>query len=954
LLEENPQLKNTADVSETVVTIARQLAEESRSQRGALSEITIDSDITKDLGFDSLARVELFTRLNRQFSVDLGEDIFAEAVTLKDLLPVITKGKVIPADVSKTKEKIQPTKEHEIVPPESAQTLVDVINWYVERYPDRAEFQLYDDEKDGDIVSYAQLLTQAQSVAAGLQSLGVGVQHPVAIMLPTGKDYFYSFFGILLAGCIPVPLYPPARPSQLEDHIRRHTGILNNCQATVLITVKEAKTIARLLKSQVDSIKHIVTVDELQAGQQPLRSYNNKAEDVAFIQYTSGSTGNPKGVVLTHQNLLANIRAMGHAVKANSQDVFVSWLPLYHDMGLIGAWLGSLYYGARLVVMSPLAFLTKPQRWLWAIHRHGGTLAASPNFGYEFCVRRIANEDIENLDLSSWRAAFNGAEPVSPDTVRRFCDRFADYGFRREAYMSVFGLAENSVGLAFPPLNRGPVIDRIQRNVFMETGQAIPAAADDGTAIEFVACGQVLINHQIRVVDNSNKEVFNRHEGRLQFRGPSATSGYYRAPEKTRELFCDGWLDTGDLAYLAKDDVYLTGRTKDVIIRGGRNIYPHELEDAVGNIKGIRTGRVAVFGSKDSQSKTETLVVLAETRETDQKVLGELRSEVNAIVNDLVGLPPDDVVLAPPGSVLKTSSGKLRRAASKSLYEEGRIGKSQHPVWLQLTHLALSGASSELKRIVRTSLAVIYGVYARCMFWVLAPLAWTLVALLPSMRCRWFVMRSSTRALAFLIRVPLTNEGVRNLLPPQQTCVYVANHGSYMDGPIVIAMVPRFFSFIAKAELATQFISHLFLKRIDSRFVERFDIQKSVADSQQLLDDLKTRQSLFFFPEGTFYREEGLLPFHMGAFVLAAEAGVPVVPVTINGSRRVFRSDDWLPRRHPIHVTIGTPIDPAACEDKKNNWAIAVWLRDQARAQILEKLPEPDAGAHQSKPNVIS
>jgi 1-acyl-sn-glycerol-3-phosphate acyltransferase len=960
LLEENPPLNNTADVTDTVVKIARQLAEESRSQRGVLSDISIDSDITKDLGFDSLARVELFTRLNKQFNVDLGEDIFAEAITLKDLLPAITRDKVKPSDVGKTiekehaREKTQPTAAHEIVPPESAQTLVDVINWYVERYPDRAEFQLYDDEKDGDIVSYGELLTQSQAVAAGLQSLGVGVQHPVAIMLPTGKDYFYSFFGILLAGCIPVPLYPPARPSQLEDHVRRHTGILNNCQASVLITVKQAKTIARLLKSQVESIKHIVTVDELQAGQQPLRSYNNKAEDIAFIQYTSGSTGNPKGVVLTHQNLLANIRAMGHAVKANSQDVFVSWLPLYHDMGLIGAWLGSLYYGARLVVMSPLAFLTKPQRWLWAIHRHGGTLAASPNFGYEFCVRRIASEDIENLDLSSWRCAFNGAEPVSPDTVRRFCDRFAEYGFRREAYMSVFGLAENSVGLAFPPLNRGPVIDRIQRKVFMESGQAIPAAADDDTAIEFVACGNVLINHQIRIVDNSNKEIFNRHEGRLQFRGPSATSGYYRAPKKNRELFCDGWLDTGDLAYLAKDDVYLTGRTKDIIIRGGRNIYPHELEDAVGNITGIRTGRVAVFGSKDTKSKTETLIVLAETRETDQKVLERLRAEVNTIVNDLVGLPPDDIVLAPPGSVLKTSSGKLRRSASKSLYEEGRVGKSQQPVWLQLTHLALSGVASQFKRFARTSLAVAYALYARSMFWVLAPLAWTLVAIIPSMRCRWFVMRSSTRALAFLIGVRLTNEGARNLLPPQQTCIYVANHGSYMDGPIVIAMVPRFFSFIAKAELARQFVPHLFLKRINSRFVERFDLQKSVADSQQLLDHLKTGQSLFFFPEGTFHREEGLLPFHMGAFVLAAEARVPVVTVTIDGSRRVFRADDWMPRRHPIHVTIGTPIDPAACDNKKDNWTIAVWLRDQARTQILEKLPEPDAGAHQSKSNVIS
>jgi 1-acyl-sn-glycerol-3-phosphate acyltransferase len=946
IVEDSPKQQNSTATSDALVVIARQLAAESRSQPGALEDITIDSDIAKGLGFDSLARVELFSRINKSFGVDLDESIFAEAVTLRDLLPAISKGRIKFTPVVKPRVKARPTEEGTLATPDDAQTLVDVLHWYTERHAERDHIQLYDDADTGEIVSYQQLLTRAQAVAAGLQSLGVGSQHPVAIMLPTGTGYFYSFFGILLTGCIPVPLYPPARPSQLEDHIRRHTSILNNCQPAILITVPEAKTIARLLKSQVESIKHIVTVEELRDSGKSLQPYENKAEDIAFIQYTSGSTGTPKGVVLTHQNLLANIRAMGAVVNANSDDVFVSWLPLYHDMGLIGAWLGSMYYAARFVVMSPLAFLTKPQRWLWAIHRYGGTLSASPNFGYEFCVRRIADEELENLDLSSWRAAFNGAEPVSPDTVKRFCDRFADYGFRREAYMPVYGLAENSVGLAFPPLKRGPLIDRVQRELFMQTGEAVPATDDDSNAIEFVACGQVLANHQIRVVDNANKEVFNRHEGRLQFRGPSATTGYYRSADKTRDLFCDDWLETGDLAYIANDELYLTGRTKDVIIRGGRNIYPHELEDAVGNIDGIRTGRVAVFGTKDSQSGTENLVVLAETRESDQQALQAIRSNVNETVNDLVGLPPDEVVLAPPGSVLKTSSGKLRRAASKALYEEGRIGKSQVPVWWQLTRLTWSSLIARLKHYRRRLIEVSYGVYARSMFWLLAPPTWTLVVISPSMKLRWVVMRVATRSLAFFTGVRLSVKGLEHLLAPQQSCVYVANHASYMDGPIVIAMIPRYFSFIAKAELATQFISHLFLKRINSKFVERFDVQKSVADSQQLLEKRNTDESLFFFPEGTFRREEGLLPFRMGAFVVAAEAGLPVVPITINGSRKVFQADEWLPRHYPIEVVIGPAIDPASAPDKKDNWTAAVWLRDQAREQILKNLAEADSAAH--------
>jgi acyl-CoA synthetase (AMP-forming)/AMP-acid ligase II len=241
---------------------------------------------------------------------------------------------------------------------------------------------------------------------------------PVAIMLPSSPDYFFSFFGVLMAGGIPVPIYPPARPSQLEDHMRRHVRILDNCLATTLITVAEAKRVAQLLKSQARNLRHIVSVSELMASSAIPTLPTLSADDIAFLQYTSGSTGNPKGVVLTHANLLANIRAMGKTVQASSKDVFVSWLPLYHDMGLIGAWLGSLYYAALFVVMSPLSFLARPERWLWAIHRYRGTLSASPNFGYEYCLRRIKDEDLHGLDLSCWRAAFNRRPRVSAAGAR--------------------------------------------------------------------------------------------------------------------------------------------------------------------------------------------------------------------------------------------------------------------------------------------------------------------------------------------------------------------------------------------------------------------------------------------------------------------------------------------------------------------------------------------------------
>ncbi|MGD8884344.1 MAG: AMP-binding protein [Gammaproteobacteria bacterium] len=948
--QKTTEFQHSHQIADDLLVVARQLAKESNSPHVQVADITLNSDITNDLGFDSLARVELFDRLEKTTGVSLDETLFAEAIKLKDLIPALEKGGAAGSPLQRDSQRAVTEARDSVSTPESAKTLVDVIHWYVDRNPQQPQIQFYADDMSGETVPNAQLLEQAQAIAAGLQYLGVGPQQPVAIMLPTCKEYFYCFLGILLTGGIPVPLYPPARPSQIEDHVRRHTSILQNCGASVLITVKEAKLIARLLKSHVEPMKHVVTVDDVRGDPGAYQRVTNHPDDIAFLQYTSGSTGSPKGVMLTHNNLLANIRSMGETINASSKDVFVSWLPLYHDMGLIGAWLGSQYYGAKLVVMSPLAFLAKPQRWLWAIHQYGGTLSAAPNFGYEFCLRRISDDQLQGLDLSQWRAAFNGAEAVSSETMEQFYQKYRRYKLRREAVMPVYGLAENSVGLTFTPMDRGFRVDRVQRQTLMESGKAVPANADDETAIQFVSCGKPILNHQVRVVDDDNRELPPRHQGRLQFRGPSATQGYYRNPEISKDLFCDDWLNTGDLAYIADGEVYVTGRTKDMIIRGGRNIYPPEVEEVVGNVEGIRSGRVAVFGSKDPRSGTEQLVVLAETREKHQSALTRLRSAINEQVNDLVGLPPDNVVLAPPGTVLKTSSGKIRRAASKSLYESGAVGKGQRAVWWQFIRLVAMSTRSQILQWRHRAAEVAYGLWARTVFWVLAPMTWMFVVLLPRPAWRWASMRGATRLLAWATATPFTVEGTENLLPPDQPCIYISNHASYLDGPCVVALLKRRFSFIAKAELSHQFVPGLFLKRIDTKFVERFDLQKSVDDAQQFLQTVQQGKSMYFFPEGTFLRDDGILPFHMGAFVTAAQAGVPVVPVAIQGTRHVFRAYDWLPHHGAVHVVVGKPIYPEAADGKHDTWPVAVKLRDQAREQILAHVEEPDITARYTSP----
>lgn len=905
--------------------------------------LTLDSSLDDDLGLDSLARVELISRIEQRFNVTLPLRVFAEAESPRDLLRSIFSAQgqkeLLP---SKNIVELAIGKVEEL--PHQASTLIDVLEWHVQHHPDRLHIRIIGDDGEAQTLTYQQLWQGAQKVAAGLQQQGLQLADTVAIMLPTGKDYFYSFYGILLTGAIPVPIYPPVRRSQLEDHLRRHSGILNNCVAKILVTMPEAKVVAKLLKSQVLSLREVVTVADLTSLSASYVRPSINPHDVAFLQYTSGSTGNPKGVVLTHANLLANVRAMGEAVNATPNDIFISWLPLYHDMGLIGAWFGSLYFAMVLVVMSPLSFLTRPKRWLWAIHQYRGTLSASPNFGYELCLKRINDEDIEGLDLSSWRLAFNGAEPVSPDSIEQFTRRFHAVGFKEETMMPVYGLAESSVGLAFPPLHRKPVIDRINRDEFSQTGQAKPAAQDDKNVLSFVGCGHPLSGHQIRIVNSEGNELPERQEGFVQFRGPSVTSGYYRNPEQTRKLFIGNWLDSGDLGYIAEGDVYITGRNKDVIIRAGRNVYPHELEEVVGNIEGIRNGCVAAFPAKDQRSATERLIVLAETRETDSAIQQELKNQISVISNDLIGLPPDEIIIAPPHTVLKTSSGKVRRSACRELYEQNLLGQAPKAFWLQMTRTALRSMLPIARRLQQHFVNGLYIVYAWLLFTPLACMSWLSVMLLPRLKWRWWAVHGLARFLAFASGTKIVVNGLENLPPVSQISVFVSNHASYLDSFAVLATIPRDFSFIAKGEFRQSLFTGPALKKLRAEFVERFDIQQGVIDSQDIANAKQRVQSLFFFPEGTFTRVSGLQDFRMGAFITAAKANMQVVPIAIRGTRSILRAGTLLPRRGRITVTVGQAVTPEILPDGKieDNWTVAVKLKEAAHQHISRYCGEVD------------
>ncbi len=914
-----------------VLSVVQAVAREARPN--VEPHVALDSALEKELGLDSLARVELVLRLEKEFGVALPEQALATSETPRDLLRFLL-GSAGHAPRAADTSVASLSLSTDVRPPLQAQTLTEALEYHVERQPDRLTVHLYEEGKETPL-TYGQLYDGALGYAARLAQAGLQPGQMVAIMLPTCKEYLFSFYGVLLAGGVPVPLYPPARLTTIEDHMTRHVGILKSAGATIMITIPEAKALAYLLRAQVESLRAVLMPRDLEgsgAGFSPVRG---KAGDIGFLQYTSGSTGNPKGVVLSHANLLVNVQAMGKAVSAGPDDVFVSWLPLYHDMGLIGGCFATMFLGFPVVLMSPLAFLSRPANWLRAIHRHRGTLSGGPNFSYELCLRRIPDADMEGIDLSSWRFAFNGAEPVSPETITAFAERFSRWGFRRNSMAPVYGLAECTVGVAFTTPGEPWHMDALDREIFSKTGEAVLATPGDPAPLKVLGCGRVIEGHDLRVVDAAGLELPDRQEGLLQFRGPSATSGYYRNRAATKDLFAGEWVNTGDRAYLKEGMVYITGREKDIIIRGGRNISPYELEQAVGDLAGIRRGCVAVFGSSDAATGTERVVVLAEMRDKDDTRHEALKRMINDLAVGLIGAPADDIVLAPPATVPKTSSGKIRRVAARDFYERGPSTVKRQAVWLQLLRLVLAGAAPQMRRGRRTALGALYALRVYLAFGLLFPFA-LLAAALAKPPATWRIGAAVCRLFLRAAGIPLVVRGAERI--PRTPVVLAVNHTSYLDALVLVALLgPRVYSFVAKREFQDNPLMRMLLKGFGTLFVERFDVQKSAEHADVLVQAVRAGASMVVFPEGTLTRNTGLMEFRAGAFQVASQAGVPVVPVALRGLRSALRDGTWYARRVPVAVTVCAPIAPDGAD-----WAAAVRLRDRVRAEILQHCGEPD------------
>jgi fatty-acyl-CoA synthase len=974
-----PQL-DRASARDRVLEVVRVLLEELGSQ-GVLPALSSTSHLDRDLGLGSLERVELLARLETEFNLRLPDQLAAEANTPDDLARALVHApgvEVTEADscsalhASVTAQKLQ--RETTQAGVFSAETVLDVLRYRATHDAERTHLLITEDvegQERNAALTFGELYAAAQRCAAELARRGVPPGGRVALMLPTSRAFFVSYAGVLLAGAIPVPIYPPFRADRIEEYAARQASILNNAEVCLLLTFRRAEAVAHLVQPRVRSLSAVVDAERLieaadkapppAPGALPAHISGRRARhsaDIALLQYTSGSTGDPKGVTLTHANLLANMRAIGSAIQMGPGDVGISWLPLYHDMGLIGAWLTLLHFGVPLAVMSPLAFLTRPERWLWAFHKHRGTVTAAPNFAYELCVRKVADKDIAGLDLSSWRVAMNGAEPVNPETMDRFSARFARYGFRAEAHLPVYGLAESSLAVTVPPLNRGAVVDRVDRETFTSQGRAVPITDNSGNSISFVSSGTALPLHEVRVVDSAGNEVPDRTEGFLWFRGPSATSGYYKNFAATEKLLPLGpatqpgdfaWVDSGDRAYRADGEIYVTGRVKDIIIKNGRNLYPHEIEELASRADGIRKGCIVAFGLKDESSGTEKLIVVAEVRDRDAKRRAAIGAAVTDQISRGLGIPPDRVELIPAGGIPKTSSGKLRREETRKLFLAGTLAAERLPTWMQIARLSAGSALRSFGKMMvmggKRALEMLYGVYFVIVFLLWIVPTWAIVYFFKDHRAAGRFTSSALKALFTLIGCRVHVEGKEYMDTPGAK-MYASNHTSYFDVlPLMLGLgVP--YRFVAKMEVRGMPFIGTFLGQMGHLWFDRTDPNSRLRQAEKMEELLRQGDSIFVFPEGTFTPEDGVRPFQLGAFKAAVSAGAPIIPVSLAGTRRFLRDGTILPRPSSVIITLSPPIYPQNAGASPQNtessgWHELIRLRDQTREAIARYSGEP-------------
>jgi acyl-CoA synthetase (AMP-forming)/AMP-acid ligase II len=562
--------------------------------------------------------------------------------------------------------------------PEGCRTVLDVLAYRAEAHGDRTAFLwLEEGESEQGRLTFAQLWAGHRAVARRLRGAGLAGQRVLLFYLP-GLDFVTAFFGCLAAGVVPIAV-PPPLPTERTSRIQ---AITQDASAAAVLTEGPLVELLTPWLAQSEQLAGLPLIATEAPGEAPGGPEHSPApEDLAFLQYTSGSTRLPRGVMVSHANLMANLECIQGPIQLDEQSVSVTWLPCFHDMGLINGVLEPVYVGCISVMMSPLAFIRRPRRWLEALTRYQATHSGGPNFAYDLCVRKVKPHEREGLDLSRWRQAYLSAEPIRPDTLARFHEAFAAQGFRRAAFYPCYGLAEATLAVTGGSLEAEPVLCTVD-NAALEQGQVKVVAEGAPGSTPVVGCGAAGLDTEVLLVDpESHRRVEPDRVGELWVRGPGVARGYLGHPEEALETFGarldtgEGpYLRTGDLAFMQGEELFIVGRLKDVLIIRGRNHHPQDLEWTAGQCHpSLRAGCAAAFLVE--QDGREQLVLAQEvSRESaGMPPAEELTGDIRQAISEQYGLMVEVVVLVGPGAIPRTSSGKIQRRQCRTLFLEGQL-----------------------------------------------------------------------------------------------------------------------------------------------------------------------------------------------------------------------------------------------------------------------------------------
>ncbi|HZR79455.1 MAG TPA: fatty acyl-AMP ligase [Candidatus Binatia bacterium] len=560
--------------------------------------------------------------------------------------------------------------------PPDVESLLGVLAWQREHVPERVVCHRVARRRDGLVataVTVAELADRASRAATHLAALGMRPGDRAILCLSDPHDFLVAFFASLAGGAIPVPLPTAGEVGAPRSFAARVRGTCASSGARLAI-VEGVRAFAEVV-SDLPSAPVATAPGALVDPATPTPLVDRSGADPAFIQYTSGSTGAPKGVLVTNRNLLANCRAIRDATGYTRRDRMVSWLPLHHDMGLVGGLLTSIYCAAETWVMPPMEFLARPVTWLEALTRYAATLTVAPTFAYSLCARKIPAKQLASIDLSSLRLAYIGAEPIGAATVDAFIERFSPLGLSPSALYPVYGLAEATLAAAFPAPGSGVRRDTVDRHRLAAEGTAAVTAPDDPGSVTFVSVGGALPGHRLLVVDPATGEALvDRRVGELVVEGDSVSPRYFEDdPATTRTL-----LHTGDLAYVADGQVYVVDRIKDLVIVAGQNFAPSDIEAAAAEVDGLRRGRIVAF-SRPGEAGREALHIVGEVSPDTDGAPDVLAAEVASRVRAATGLTPATVTLVAPGSLERTSSGKIQRRACAEAHAAGRLDVVRTP-----------------------------------------------------------------------------------------------------------------------------------------------------------------------------------------------------------------------------------------------------------------------------------